>query len=181
MNVLFIVLQFLVFVFFSNQGVLYADDTKPLYLKISSVSGNEYSADFIQMHDYMKSQQEKQQKITLLQLDLEEAKIEVELRQNRVALGKYMGVDDYSPLAAQKAVNAPENKFKSVFVTDADPEVKSVFVTPSYKEAILNVDGNEITVKEGDKLGGVSVKKIDSNGVTLIKENNEETTINIKE
>jgi len=98
-----------------------------------------------------------------------------------VALGKYMDESGYSQIAAQKAVNSSDNKFKSVTVTDTDPDVKSVFVTPSYKEAILEVDGSEITVKEGDKIGAVTVKKIDSNGVTLVKENNEEIKINIKE
>ena len=181
MRVLFMVFLFLAFEFFNSPGILHADDEKAFDLKLSSVPADEFSGDLAQMHDFMKTQQEKQQKIELLSLDLEQAKIEVELRQKRVALGKYMDESGYSQIAAQKAVNSSDNKFKSVTVTDTDPDVKSVFVTPSYKEAILEVDGSEITVKEGDKIGAVTVKKIDSNGVTLVKENNEEIKINIKE
>ena len=71
MRVFSIIFLFLVLVFLDSPGR--ADDAKPVDLKTSSALGDEYSADLTEMHNYMKSQQEKEQKIQLLTLDLEQA------------------------------------------------------------------------------------------------------------
>ena len=86
MRVFSMVFLFLVLVFLDSPGR--ADDAKPFDLKISNAPVDEYSADLTKMHDFMKSHQEKEQKIELLTLDLEEAKIEVELREKRALLAK---------------------------------------------------------------------------------------------
>lgn len=69
---------------------------------------------------------------------------------------------------------------RAVVENDSDPEVKSIFITNTSKEAVLVADGSELTVKEGDNLGGVKVKAIDSKGVSLVRANNEEFRILLK-
>jgi len=165
----------------SGPGSALADNTKPMGIKSEDVSKEDNSPELEAMRAYMKNQQQKQQKIQLLTLDLDEAKLELELRQKKAELGKLAGLGNFSSSVALKATDGSENKMKTALVSDIDPEVKVVFVTSSYKEAVLSIDGNEITVKEGDKFGGVRVKEINSHGATLVRENNEEIKIAIKE
>ena len=178
MRVFFMVSLFLMSGIFNSLGS--ADDTKPYDLTLSKAPSDDYSADLTQMHDFVKSQQEKQQKIDLLTLDLDEAKIELELRQKKVALGHYMDSAAYPPLGGPTAGKSGEGKLRAVVENDSDPEVKSIFITNTSKEAVLVADGSELTVKEGDNLGGVKVKAIDSKGVTLVRANNEEFRILLK-
>ncbi len=168
------------FLLFNSPGVIHADDGKPFDLKTSNASASEYSADLTKMHDYMKTQQEKEQKIQLLTLDLEEAKIEVELREKRAALGKSVQFNDTLSKTDLKSANAEDSKLKSSGISEGGIEVKSVFITKSTKEVVLNIDGGEMTVKEGDKVGDSIVKEITSNAVTLINGNNEITKVAIK-
>jgi len=179
------VFVFLVFLLFSlgvvGPSVVMADSGKGADFKLENASSEDSSPELQEMREYMKNQQQKQQKIALLSLDLDEAKIELELREKKLALGHYMEAGNSSFVASQKGANGADNKLKAVVGNDTDPEVKSVFVTNTTKEAVLEADGSQITVKEGDNLGGVKIKKIDSNGVTLVRENNEEFKIAIKE
>ena len=179
MRVFSIVFLFLVLVFLDSPGR--ADDAKPFDLKILNAPVDEYSVDLTKMHDFMKSHQEKEQKIELLNLDLQEAKIEVELREKRAALGKSVQFNDNSSKTDLKSNNSGDNnKLKTQAVLDVGNEVKSIFITKSSKEAVLNVDGGELTVKEGDKVGDSIVKEITSNAVTLVNGNNEITKLAIK-
>ena len=143
-------------------------------------SKEESSSELEVLKEYAKNQQQRQQRIQLLSLDLDEAKLELELRQKKVELGKLSGLGSFSSNSALKSSGGPDNKIKAAVVNDFDPEVKTVFVTDFYKEAVLGVDGNEITVKEGDKLGTVTVKEITPNGVVLLKEDNQQVKIAIK-
>ena len=177
MRVFSIIFLFLVLVFLDSPGR--ADDAKPVDLKTSSALGDEYSADLTEMHNYMKSEQEKEQEIQLLTLDLQEAKIEVELREKKAVLGKSVQFNNSSKTDL-KSNNEDDNKPKIPAITDEGTEVKSIFITKTSKEAVLNVDGGEMTVKEGDKVGGSVVKEITSNAVTLINGNNEITKLAIK-
>ena len=177
MRVFSIIFLFLVLVFLDSPGR--ADDAKPVDLKTSNALGDEYSADLTEMHNYMKSEQEKEQEIQLLTLDLQEAKIEVELREKKAALGKSVQFNNSSKTDL-KSNNEDDNKPKIPAITDEGTEVKSIFITKTSKEAVLNVDGGEMTVKEGDKVGDSFVKEITSNSITLINGNNEGTQIAIK-
>jgi len=178
----FVFLSFLLIVFgVSGNGVAGADSKNLTDLKMENVSNEDNSPELQEMREYMKNQQQKQQEIALLSLDLDEAKIELELRQKKADLGHYMDTGNYPLMAAQKGTIGGDNKLKAGVVSDTNPEVKSVFVTNSYRVAVLDADGSKVTVKEGDNLGGVKVKKIDSNGVTLVRENNEEFKIAVKE
>ena len=87
---------------------------------------------------------------------------------------------DYPLMGDQTATKSGEGKLRAVVGVDSDPEVKSIFITSTSKEAVLVADGSEITVKEGDSLGGVKVKAIDQNSVTLIRNNNEVFRIVLK-
>ena len=158
-----------------------ADNEKSSDFKTDNVLNVDDSPQLQEMREYMKNQQQKQQKIALLSLDLDEVKLELELREKKAALGHYLQTGDYPLMAAQKTINGQDSKFKSVGINETDPDVRSIFVTNSYKEAVLDADGSEVTVKEGDNIGGVKVKSIDPNVVTLVRENNEEFKIAIKE
>ena len=178
MRVFFIVSLFLMSGLFGGLGR--ADDDKALGLTMSKTPSDDYSQDLSEMHDFVKNQQQKQQKIDLLNLDLEEAKIELELRQKKVALGHYVDTSNHPPVAGKDDAKNDGGKLKDVAGNDIDPEIKSIFITNTTKEAVLVVDGSEITVKEGDNLGGVKVKNINSNSVTLIRDNKEEFKIVLK-
>ena len=179
MRVIFMGILILLLGLFNSPGAVHADDAKPFDLKIPNGHSDEYSADIAEMHDYMKTQQEKEQKIQLLTLDLEQAKIEVELREKKATLGKSIQFNDSSSKKSLKSAGDDASKLKTPTVSDGTTEVKSVFITKSSKEAVLNVDGAEMTVTEGEKVGDSVVKEITSNAVTLIN-GNEITKIAVK-
>ena len=180
MRVIFMGFLILLLGLFNSPGAVHADDAKPFDLKIPTAHSDEYSADIAQMHDYMKSQQEKEQKIQLLTLDLEQAKIEVELREKKAALGKSIQFNDSLSKKSLKSAGADVTTLKTPTVSDGTIEVKSVFITKSSKEVVLNVDGVEMTASEGEKVGDSVVKEITSNSVTLVNGANELTKIAIK-
>ncbi len=149
-------------------------------LTAADSSKEEFSPELESMREYMKNQQQRMQKIELLSLDLDEAKLELELRQKKAELGKLAGSGAFSSNSVLNSSNSTDSKFKSATINYSEPEIKTLFVTDLYKQAVLSVDGNEITVKEGDKIGAVTIKEINSIGVVLLKEDNQQVKIYIK-
>ena len=178
MKALFVSLVFIVGGLYSQCNV-YADDTKAFDFKAPADRDNEFSTELGQMHDYMKIEQEKQQKIQLLALDLEEAKLEVALREKMSVLGKSLKLSDKSTVNSNDNPDS-DNKLKASISSDPAIEVKYTFITKSAKEALLSVDGADMKVKEGDKIGRETVKTITPNGVVLVNVNKEETNVGFK-
>ena len=179
MKVFFVSLVFIVGGLYS-QGNGYADDTKAFDLKAPADRDNEFFSELGQMHDFMKIEQEKQQKIQLLTLELEQAKLEVALREKMSVLGQSLKLNDKSSTVNSNDNSDPDNKLKAPISSDPSVEVKYTFITKSAKEALLSVDGVEMKVKEGDKIGRETVKSITPNGVVLVNVNEEETNIGFK-
>ncbi|MBF0619839.1 MAG: hypothetical protein HQL19_06690 [Candidatus Omnitrophica bacterium] len=102
----------------------------------------------VHMRQYVEIERQKEEQIQLLQLDLEQLKLEAEKKK---VMGE-MGVHVNSGPASDKE---PHRILKYVLVTDQK------------REALIEEGGQERRVSEGDRLGEMQVSRIDASGVLL--------------
>ena len=116
--------------------------------------------EFDQINDFIDQEDEKMKGIKLLNLDLERASLELkkkEIEQKMAQLNKSEGT--FSVTSQDAASDETMHK----------PVVKliSIFQSPAGKQAVLNVNGVNINVKEKQQIDGVTIKTIDSQEVIV--------------
>jgi hypothetical protein len=110
----------------------------------------------------MEVERGKQQELQLLQLEVDRLKLEVEKKKTVVELGQIEGSGRLagSPLLPD---------------TRSLISLRYVFIAPGRREAVLDIDGAERRVQEGQDAGGRVVKAISAEGVSLKEKDGSET------
>ncbi|MBF0485824.1 MAG: hypothetical protein HQL16_04845 [Candidatus Omnitrophica bacterium] len=119
----------------------------------------------LEMRNFMETERHKQEELTLLELDLEKLKVEVERKKALSALSDFSMGSGNSP---SKDAVSPR------------PELAFVFLSGEDKEAVFNCDGVERHFKEGESVGNETLKKITSQGVVLVSRDGQEKTVAVK-
>lgn len=104
------------------------------------------------LREYSSSVQTKEQSLRLLQLDLEKARVEHELKK--------IGTD--IPLQVSDMAQEQTSRAQSLAVT-----LRSVVSTAGIRRGCFQFDSRQIWAREKERVGGFEVSSLDENGAVL--------------
>jgi|GEM_PF-6200593 len=125
-----------------------------------------------QIDDFIQKENEKLKDIKLLNLDLERSSLELKKREIEQKITQINKSED--PLPISNHENATEVKL-------IKPTLKllGIFESMGKKQALLNINGTNMNVKEGQNINGMIVKSINQQGVVMEYEDESSLQLNL--
>ena len=116
--------------------------------------------DFLQMNDFIHKEDDKIKDIKLLNLDLEKSTLELKKREIEQKIAQLQRREVSFVLPSKD--DRDDAKEVKPFI-----KLRSIFESQFKKQAVLNIDGTDINVTEGQKIKGVVIRGINQKVVVV--------------